>query len=96
MPVSLNLIAGPYYSTLELVQRTEDRVVLTHKNEYLDYDFGLNVGLEYDVYFSPNLAASGGLNTSVGLANIYQGARADKTNNLSFGASLSIKYIISD
>jgi len=95
-PVSLNLVAGPYYANLEVVQRTEGDEILTETNEFLDYDLGINLGLEYDVYFSRNLAVSGGLNTSIGLVNIYQGTGNNKTNNLSFGASIGVKYIISD
>ena len=99
-PISFNLIAGFYYANLEVLQRTENNELLTHKSEFLDYDFGINLGLEYDVYFLGNLAVSGGVSTSVGLVNIYKDNKIpngyNPTHNLSFGANIGFKYIISD
>lgn len=96
VPSSFNFVAGPYYASLELIDREENDEILIIENEYLDYDFGINLGLEYDAYLCNKLAISAGLNASAGLINIYKGVDGNKTNNLSFGASIGIKYIISD
>jgi hypothetical protein len=94
---SINLLAGPYVGYLMNATRTRDDDSFEDGFAFMDFDFGIDLGLEYQYYCCKNWSISGGLETALGFVNVYAGDGKvprdfNRTRNFSIGAKLGLTY----
>lgn len=96
---SLNFLGGPYVAYLRSSSVSQNGIDAGTPNRFINYDAGLDFGIEYDLFFSKKWAATAGIRSSVGLVNIFAGTTKiprdfNRTYNLSLGANIGLKYLI--
>jgi hypothetical protein len=90
--VSFNYLAGLNYSYVKSFTQKTDEMISSVKNEYQNNQYGLILGLEYQIYITPSWIICTGARTNIGLQNIYKGN--DKTYNSSIGINIGVGYQI--
>ncbi len=97
---SFNIMAGPYAGYLKQATRLDDGVSSDVKDHYTTFDFGAELGLEYEVYVQRKLGISFGARSAISGNNIFAGTQKiprdfNTTRNLSLGANFGLKYMLS-
>ncbi len=90
---SFNYLAGLNYSYVKSFTQKTDETISSVKNEYQNNQYGVILGLEYQIYISPSWIICTGIRTNIGLQNIYKGN--DKTYDSSVGLNVGLGYQIS-
>jgi hypothetical protein len=99
VPTSISVLAGPYLAHLRGASATLNGQGSDVQNQYMNYDFGVDFGLEYDLHVLDKWAVSASVRGSAGLVNVFAGNSKiprdfDRTRNLSLGAQIGVKYML--
>jgi hypothetical protein len=70
---SVNFLAGAYMSFLHQAQQKINADLENIRPQYLNHDFGVRAGGEFEFYLTDRLSLAPGLFISLGIPNIYRG-----------------------
>ena len=98
---SFNYIAGLNYSYVKTFTQQTNETINSVKNEYQKNQYGLILGLEYQIFIRRVWIISSGIRTNMGLQNIYKGdgylpSDFNKTYDSSLGLNVGISYQINN
>lgn len=99
IPASFNYLAGIQYSYIKSISRTINGNTRSVKNRYRKDNYGLVLGVEYQLTIKHLWIISSGLRADIGMRNIYAGnsvtpASFNRTYNSSIGLNVGINYVI--
>lgn len=94
-----SLIGGIYLGNMKNAKQLIGNIENNVDYSYSNWDYGLLLGYGYPISISENLVLTPGVNTRVGLINIFSGddqipSYLNRTQNLSLNFSLSVSYTI--
>lgn len=97
-PVILNYIFGVQYSALKSVASQVDDSVISLSDLQRDHDWGVVIGLDYDIFLSRNYYVSVGARSTYGsdfgsFGPMFNKPASTKTDNLSVGLTASMNYM---
>jgi len=97
-PVILNYIFGVQYSALKSVASQVDDSVISLSDLQRDHDWGVVIGLDYDIFLSRNYYVSVGARSTYGsdfgsFGPMFNKTASTKTDNLSVGLTASMNYM---
>ncbi len=89
------IIIGPYFSRIQSVEESVMGTVRDFTNDYQDWEYGFNLGVQYRYKLSKNISVQPSVKFQYGLNNIFKGnnlipSNFNNTNpmNLSFGIGI--------
>ncbi len=93
--INASVIVGPYISRIQSVEESVIGRVRDFTNDYQDWEYGFNLGIQYRYKLSKNISVQPSVKFQYGLNNIFKGnnlipANFNNTNpmNLSFGIGI--------
>jgi len=97
-PVILNYIFGVQYSALKSIESFSDDSVISLSDLQRDHDWGVVIGLDYDIFLSRNYYLSVGARSTYGsdfgsFGPMFNKSASTKTDNLTIGLTASMNYM---